>query len=64
MMLCSYPHLLFPEKISCLALIMDETGLSGHNPGFDGKGRDGKYRASPERFAGELLEASQSRDHG
>jgi len=25
-MLCSYPPLLFPDKISCLAMIMGETG--------------------------------------
>ena len=31
---CARPPLLL-EKICCLAVIMDETGDSGHNPGLD-----------------------------
>jgi len=48
--LCSYPHLLFPEKISCLAWIMGETGLSGGNPGFAGNEKCGSIELFPNDF--------------
>ncbi|TMI08869.1 hypothetical protein E6H34_03510 [Candidatus Bathyarchaeota archaeon] len=54
----------FLETISCLAVIMGETGGSGGNLGFVGRERDGKSRAVSERFLTDLLAGSQTRDQG
>jgi len=40
----------FLETISCLAVIMGETGDSGPNPGFEVRGNSGESRAFSERF--------------
>ena len=51
----------FPEIISCLGLIVGETGDSGHNSCLDGSGRNQGF---PERFSGEFQEAFQIQDQG
>jgi len=46
---------LFPGTISCLAVIMGETGCSGHGLGLHGSRVILLYPAIPERFSGEKL---------
>src|SRR5437867_10149365 len=54
----------FPETISCLAVIMGESGDSGHNLVLVDNRRYGKSRAASERFPTDLLRCSQIRDRG
>src|SRR2546427_2607207 len=61
---CSYHHLLPPEKISYLALIMGETGLSGDNPGWSGSAKLAVFQRHPERFEGSLETPSPNDDRG
>jgi hypothetical protein len=49
----------FPETISCPALILGESGDSGHNSGF---GWTWKEADNSERISGESLEDSQNQD--
>jgi hypothetical protein len=51
----------FPETISCLALIIGDTGDSGRNSGFRWTW---KVADNPERVSGELKWVSQIRDQG
>src|SRR5439155_9788951 len=44
----------FPEKISCLALIIGVYCDSGRDPGFGQRGKEGKSRPVLERFWGEM----------
>jgi hypothetical protein len=44
----------FPETVSCLALILGESGDSGLGLGLDARAKDGRYSGIPERFMGEM----------
>jgi hypothetical protein len=54
----------FDEEISYLALIMAETGRSGHDAGLYDSGICPFYQQNPERFPGEILQWQQIRDQG
>ena len=58
----TYPR--FPENISCLALILGESGDSSLGLGFDWRWRIAVISASHERFSSESFEASQIRVQG
>ena len=49
----------FPKTISCLPVIMGETGDSGRNSGFRWTWKEAD---KPERISGESLDDSQNRD--
>src|SRR6267143_18563 len=55
----------FPETISCIAMIMGETGQSGHNPGWDGLAEmatiPNEFRESPSEFPRFKIRANNGR---
>ena len=61
-MVDTYPPFL---KVTCLSSVdSGESGDSGHDLGFDGRGKIGVISGIPERFAGEISEPSQNRYQG
>ncbi len=53
----TYPP--FPKNISCLTLILSESGDFSLGLGFDRRGKIAVIVANPERFAGEISGPSQ-----